>query len=292
MLMLCVSWGFNQIAVKLALPDVPPMLQATIRSAGALPVLLLIAWLRGVRLFERDGTLGPGLFAGLMFGFEFVLIYRGLLLTRRCGRWCFSTPRRSSWRSAPTSFSASGCAPRNGAGSRLSFAGVALAIGVPQADVDAKVLLGDLMIVGGGALWARDHADGEGDHAAARPRRKRRWAIRSRSRFRFWRLAAWISGETLTHVPGPLALSLLAYQAFWVVGLTFLLWFALVKTYSASKLSAFTFITPLFGVVASYFIMHDKLSLAFGAAALLVIAGLYLVNKPETKVVPDPNVPA
>ena len=40
MLMLCLSWGFNQIAVKLALPDIPPMLQATIRSAGALPVLL------------------------------------------------------------------------------------------------------------------------------------------------------------------------------------------------------------------------------------------------------------
>ena len=41
MLMLCLSWGFNQIAVKLALPDVPPMLQALIRSAGALPVLLV-----------------------------------------------------------------------------------------------------------------------------------------------------------------------------------------------------------------------------------------------------------
>ena len=73
--------------------------------------------------------------------------------------------------------------------------------------------------------------------------------------------------------------------------MTFVLWFALVKTYSASKLSAFTFITPLFGVVASYFIMHDRLSPAFGAAALLVIAGLYLVNRPEPKVVPDPNVP-
>ncbi len=30
MLMLCLSWGFNQIAVKLALPDIPPMLQASI----------------------------------------------------------------------------------------------------------------------------------------------------------------------------------------------------------------------------------------------------------------------
>src|SRR5258708_36413848 len=81
MLMLCLSWGFNQIAVKLALPDIPPMLQAMIRSVGALPVLLLIARLRGVKIFASDGTLGAGLFAGLLFGIEFVLIYRGLFLT-------------------------------------------------------------------------------------------------------------------------------------------------------------------------------------------------------------------
>jgi len=42
MLMLCVSWGFNQVAVKLALPDIPPMLQAMIRSGGALVVLFVI----------------------------------------------------------------------------------------------------------------------------------------------------------------------------------------------------------------------------------------------------------
>jgi drug/metabolite transporter (DMT)-like permease len=81
MLMLCLSWGFNQIAVKLVLPDVPPMLQALSRSVGALPVLLIIGWLRGVKFFQRDGTLWPGLSAGVLFGIEFVLIYRGLLLT-------------------------------------------------------------------------------------------------------------------------------------------------------------------------------------------------------------------
>ena len=47
-------------------------------------------------------------------------------------------------------------------------------------------------------------------------------------------IAAWSSGETISRVPGVLALSLMAYQAIWVVGLTFLLWFALVKSYSAS----------------------------------------------------------
>jgi drug/metabolite transporter (DMT)-like permease len=294
MLMLCVSWGFNQIAVKLALPDIPPMLQAMIRSVGALPVLLLIARFRGVKIFERDGTLGAGLFAGVLFGIEFVLIFRGLLLTSasRAVVFLYTAPffvalgsylflgerlRASQW-----------------GGLALSFAGVALAIGVPQPNVDANVLLGDLLIVAGGALWAATTLIVKTTALIKAPAEKG-LGYQVALSIPILGLAAWISGERLTHVPGPLSLSLLAYQAFWVVGLTFLLWFALVKTYSASKLSAFTFITPLFGVVASYFIMHDDLTLAFGAAALLVIAGLYLVNRPEAsspKVVPDPNVPA
>ena len=83
-----------------------------------------------------------------------MLIYRGLLLTSasRAVVFLYTAPffvalgsylflgerlRASQW-----------------GGLGLSFAGVALAIGVPQANVDAKVLLGDLLIVGGGALWA------------------------------------------------------------------------------------------------------------------------------------------
>ena len=94
-------------------------------------------------------------------------------------------------------------------------------------------------------------------------------------------LAALVSGETMTRVPGTLAISLVIYQAIWVVGITFTLWFSLIKAYSASKLSAFTFIAPLFGVIASYLILHDTLTPVFGAAALLVIAGLFLVNRPN-----------
>jgi drug/metabolite transporter (DMT)-like permease len=72
----------------------------------------------------------------------------------------------------------------------------------------------------------------------------------------------------------------MVYQAVRAVGLTFLQRISLVKPCSGSKLSAFTFITPLFGAFASYFIMHDTLTPVFGAAALLVIAGLYPVNRP------------
>ena len=279
MLMLCLSWGFNQIAVKLALPDIPPMLQGMIRSAGALPVLLLIARFRGVKMFAADGTLGAGLFAGLLFGIEFVLIFRGLLLTSASRAVVFLYTAPFFVALGSYQFLGERLRASQWGGLGLSFAGVALAIGVPQADVDANVLLGDLMIVGGGALWAATTLVVKATSLLRAPPEKA-LGYQVALSIPILGLAAWISGETLTRVPGPLALSLMAYQAVWVVGLTFLLWFGLVKTYSASKLSAFTFITPLFGVVASYFILHDTLTLAFGAAAILVIAGLYLVNRP------------
>src|ERR1700710_2020000 len=294
MLMLCLSWGFNKIAVKLALPDIPPMLQALIRSAGALPVLLLIAKLRGVKLFERDGTLGAGLFAGLLFGLEFVLIFRGLLLTSASRAVVFLYVAPFFVALGSYQFLGERLSALQWAGLALSFAGVALAIGVPQPNVDANVLYGDLMVVGGGALWAATTLVAKGT-ALRRAAPEKAMGYQVALSIPILGFAAWISGETIARVPGPLTLTLMAYQAFWVVGLTFMLWFALVKAYSASKLSAFTFITPLFGVVASYLILHDTLTLTFGAAALLVISGLYLVNKPETssaKVVPDPNVPA
>ncbi len=287
MLMLCLSWGFNQVAVKLALPDIPPMLQATIRSSGALIVLFLIARLRGVKLFERDGTLRAGLLAGVIFGVEFVLIYRGLLLTSasRAVVFLYTAPFFVAFGSYV--FLGERLRASQWGGLALCFAGVALAIGVPQADVDARVLLGDLLIIAGGALWAATTLLVKATALLRAPAEKG-LGYQVALSVPILGFAAWISGETLTRVPGPLALSLMVYQAVWVVGLTFLIWFALVKTYSASKLSAFTFITPLFGVVASYFIMHDTLTLAFGAAALLVIAGLYLVNRPGP-VVPVPT---
>jgi drug/metabolite transporter (DMT)-like permease len=289
MLMLCVSWGFNQIAVKLALPDIPPMLQAMIRSVGALPVLLLIARFRGVKIFERDGTLGAGLFAGVLFGIEFVLIFRGLLLTSASRAVVFLYTAPFFVALGSYQFLGERLRASQWGGLALSFAGVALAIGVPQPNVDANVLFGDLLIVGGGAMWAATTLIVKATPLLRAPPEKA-LGYQVALSIPILGLAAWLSGETITRVPRPLALSLMVYQAIWVVGLTFLIWFMLVRTYSASKLSAFTFITPLFGVVASYLIMHDTLTLAFGAAAVLVIAGLYLVNRPSP-VLPVPIDP-
>jgi Ca-activated chloride channel family protein len=56
-------------------------MQAAIRSILATVLLLVWASLRGLALFERDGTLWPGIVAGLLFAGEFVFIYAGLAHT-------------------------------------------------------------------------------------------------------------------------------------------------------------------------------------------------------------------
>src|SRR6476469_4017076 len=73
MLALTLSWGLNQVSVKLALPEIPPFIQATVRSIGAFLIVAIWARWRGVSFSLRDGTLAGGIAAGVLFGIEFLL---------------------------------------------------------------------------------------------------------------------------------------------------------------------------------------------------------------------------
>ena len=74
----CLFWGFQQVLVKATIPELPPVFQAALRFAGATTLLWLWCRWRGVRLFERDGTLAAGLLAGTLFALEFACLYAGL----------------------------------------------------------------------------------------------------------------------------------------------------------------------------------------------------------------------
>src|SRR5262249_26234483 len=130
-LLLCVSWGFNQVSVKLALPDFPPLLQAAIRSAGALVVVLIAVRIRGLDVFRRDGTLGAGLATGLLFALEFVFINIGLTLTTatRAIIFLYTTPFFVSL--GASVLLGERLSTVQWAGMALSFSGVIAAIGIP-----------------------------------------------------------------------------------------------------------------------------------------------------------------
>lgn len=81
MILLCATWGYQQVSIKIASEGISPVLQSGLRSAIALLLLTLWARWRGLAFWQHDGTLRMGLLAGLLFAIEFLFIYLGLAYT-------------------------------------------------------------------------------------------------------------------------------------------------------------------------------------------------------------------
>jgi drug/metabolite transporter (DMT)-like permease len=276
----CIAWGFNQVAVKLALADVPPLIQCTIRTALAALILLAVMRWRSMPIAARDGTLAAGLVAGALFGLEFLLIYRGLVYTTasRAVLFIYLAPF----------FVVIGArlflpGDRFGAlqwtGLLLSFAGMLIAFGVPAPSADPRQILGDVMMVGAAAAWAATTLVIKAS-SLSRISSEKTLLYQLAVCIPITAVGALVFGERIAAMPSAVALGSLTYQTL-VVSLTYAAWFALIVKYSASRLSAFTFLTPLCGVAAGHLVMGDPLTPAFALAVALVAAGLVLVNRPR-----------
>jgi len=280
-LLLCLSWGFNQVAVKLAIHDIPPLTLAAARSLIA--ALLVGAWcrLRGIPLFARDGTLWAGGAAGLLFGLEFLLVYKGLAFTTatRGTLFLYTAPFLvavgARWFLPGERFHVS-----QWAGLVLSFAGIVIAFGLPTPAADPRQTLGDLMLVGAAAAWAATTL-------LIKASRLNRVSAEKTMLYQLvvsaplLAIAALTVGERVQAVPSALAIGAFVYQTVWIVAFTYVVWFALIVRYSATRMSAFTFLTPLFGVGAGYLVLDEPLTPAFAVAVILVAVGLVLVNRPR-----------
>jgi drug/metabolite transporter (DMT)-like permease len=278
MLGLTALWGFQQVAIKLTAHDVSLVMQAAIRSAIATALLIAWAQWRGTPLFGRDGTLGAGIAAGLLFGGEFVFIYAGLghtaasrmavfiylapVLTALGLHWLVPGEKlvRAQW-----------------AGVLVAFAGIALAFGDGFAATRGS-LLGDFFGLVAAILWAATtvliRATGLARVSAAKTLLYQ-LAVSAPMLL----LASVLMGEKGVIALTPLALASLAYQGVIVAFASYLVWFWLLTRYLAARLSVFSFLTPLFGVLFGVLILSEPLTPSFIGAALLVGAGIVLVNR-------------
>jgi drug/metabolite transporter (DMT)-like permease len=228
----------------------------------------------------RDGTLAAGLVAGVLFGLEFLLIYRGLV--------CTTASRAVLFIYLAPFFVVIGArlflpGDRFGAlqwtGLLLSFAGMLIAFGIPTPSADPRQILGDVMMVGAAAAWAATTLVIKAS-SLSRISSEKTLLYQLAVCIPITAIGALVFGERIAAMPSAMALGSLTYQTL-VVSLTYAAWFALIVKYSASRLSAFTFLTPLCGVAAGHLVMGDPLTPAFALAVALVAAGLVLVNRPR-----------
>lgn len=278
--LLCFAWGFNQVAVKIALPDIPPLIQCTIRTALALLIVLAVMRWRGIPIAERDGTLAAGLIAGALFGLEFLLIYRGLVFTTasRAVLFIYLAPFFVTI-GARLFLPADRFGPLQWAGLLMSFAGMLIAFGLPAPSADPRQIVGDIMMIGAAAAWAATTLVIKGS-LLARISSEKTLVYQLLVCIPITGIGALAFGETIAAMPSAAAIGALTYQTL-VVSLTYAAWFALIVKFSAARLSAFTFITPLCGVAAGHLVLGDPMTPAFALAVVLVAAGLVLVNRPR-----------
>jgi len=279
LLLCCVAWGFNQVAIKISLAGVSPLFGAGLRSLIA--AVLLWSWcrLRGERLVARDGTGGYGLLIGLLFAAEFVFVYGGLAFTTasRSVVFMYSAPFFVAL-GAHLFIPGERLTRLKVAGLIVAFVGLCLAFAEGLSVPSRRELLGDGLELVAGFMWA-----------ATTVVVKIRSDVRvSPQRTLFYQLVvsaavliglAPLIGERGLFALTPAVLSAIAYQGIVVAFVSYLVWFWLLQRYPASGLAAFSFWTPLFGVLAGWLVLGDRLTGNIGTAAALVAAGIYLVNR-------------
>ncbi|MBC7726003.1 MAG: DMT family transporter [Microbacteriaceae bacterium] len=282
----CALWGLNHSITKLTLADVPPLVQAGLRSLGAAVLVALWAALRGLSLSPRNGTLAGGLLAGALFAAEFAAIFIGLqyTLASRMIVFIYLAPFVVAL-GMPLVAASERPTPRQLLGLAAAFAGVAWAfgeaLGSAGAGAGSRQWLGDAMGVLAAVLWG----------ATTLAIRGSRLASASPEQTLFYQLAvsgvlltsaSWATGEAWPALSslGAQPLGFMAFQTVVITFASYLLWFWLVRHYPATAVTSFTLLTPLFGLLTAVWLLDEPLTLRLGVACAAVVTGIALVNRP------------
>ena len=278
LVVLSTSWGLQQVAIRVANEGVSPILQAGMRSAGATTLLWIWMVVHRQPIFEKDGTLRWGIAAGLLFTAEFILIYWGLE---------FTIASRATIFINISPFVVALGAQLFIPGERLrmiqivglccAFSGIVVAFGESARYAEYRILIGDGMLAMAAVFWgATTVLIKAGPLSRIRPGKTLLYQLAVSTVV--LPLAALIKGEPGIIRMTPLIAASLAYQTVWVAFITYLAWFWLVRHYPASRLASFTFLTPLFGVVAGGVLLDEPLTNLLLLSLILVSIGIYLVS--------------
>lgn len=285
LVLLCALWGLQQVAIKVAVADgLPPFLQAAIRSAVA--ALLVAAWI-GLRQGPRSlrGMVGrgsgwlPGLILAAFFAIEFLTLFPGLKLTTasRGVLFLYTAPFFVAL-GAHLFLPAERLQPRQALGLLVAFAGVALAFANGLAGGGGSIG-GDMLCLVAAMAWAATTIMVKSVPALRRLPAASLLLYQLAGSVPILLAAAAMSGE-LTHFPTAPALAwiALAYQTVVIAFASYLLWFWLVTHYPATQIAGFTFLTPLFGILAGSWLLGEHASLALLAGLVAIAIGMRLLR--------------
>ena len=276
----CLFWGFQQVLVKATIPELPPDFQAALRFAGATVLLWLWCRWRGVRIFERDGTLAAGLLAGTLFALEFACLYAGLQFSAasRLTVFLYTSP---FWVAVllPLFVTSEKLRPLQWLGLAMAFAAVVFALreGLSAAH-QPQQWLGDLLALAAGMFWGLTTV----------VIRSSRLTRATPEKLLFYQVGvstvtlpilSLLLGEQWVWTFSAFATSSLLAQT--VVGAfaSYLAWMWMLGRYPATKISAFVFLTPVFALLFGALWLNEPVTINLIASLSMVAGGIVLVNR-------------
>ncbi len=270
--------GLNQVLIKLVNAGIQPVFQAGLRSIAAFFPVLAYTLITNKRMSITDGSLIPGLFCGLFFGLEFLLLFESLEFTSvaRASMMFYTMP---FWVALAAHFLIPGdrLTPTRIAGLALAFTGVAWALLHNAAPASKYALIGDLMCLAGSMLWA-------GIALLVRTTRLQQAVPEMQLLYQLsvssviLVIASAFFGPPIHHLT-PAIGGMFAFQVLVVVSFGFLTWFRVLAIYPASDVASFGFLAPVAGVFFSWLILGEHITLSFLGSLALVCAGIVLVNR-------------
>ncbi len=280
MLMLCLAWGFQQVAIKKVSADITPIMQLTLRFGFAAAFFAALVIVREGRRSFADGSLRSGVILGTLFSLEFVFVGESLNYTTAAHSvvFLYSSP---IFTALGMQFLPEEHLDRiQWGGIALAFIGLAVAFLGYRATLAPKLLFGDLLALFGGVTW------GAANVALRRGRIGSTTAAKTvlyqvgTATVLLWAFAA------LTHqthlVLSRAAIVSVAFQTLVISTSSYLLWFWMLRHYLTSRLMLISFLTPLFGVLFGVALLGDRVDANFGIGSALVLVGILVVNAPRS----------
>ena len=280
MLVLCLIWSLQQIGLKATAQDVTPILQIALRSGAAAVLVGLLMLSRRESFAAVPGAWRPGLLAGLLFALEYLLLGAGLLHTSagHAVVFLYTGPLFAAL-GLHLKLPSERLAPLQWLGIGLAFAGVAAAFALHPAAGSGgagSTLLGDALCLAAGIAWgATTVVIRSSALARCTPTQTLLYQLVGAG---LLLLLAALAGGGAHFAPTPLALANLLFQTIVVSFISLLAWFWLLRHYLASPLGAFSFMTPLFGVMLGALLLGEHINAGFLIGAALVLAGILLVS--------------
>ncbi len=278
-------WGLGQVAAKVGLAQMPPLLQAGLRSLGAAALLLAWAAWRRQPLWQRDGSAPGGLLAGALFAAEFACIFIGLQYTSasRMAVFIYLAPFVVALGMPFISRSEKLHAAQL-AGLVVAFGGVvwAFAEGLSQPSIGPQQWLGDSLGVAAAVLWGCTTLTLRGSRlATALPEKTLLYQLAVSGIA--LTAAGLLKGEVWPATLSTLSVAALAFQTVVITFASYLVWFWLLRHYPATRISAFVLLTPVFGLLAGVLLLNEPLTARLLVALAAVCVGIALVNRPAPR---------